>query len=174
MFTDPMGLMGQGSGAGSRGPRSAQGCTCRETQYSLGVGGSAGGSPVFIPAGFIGGGLSVGVTSNGALFIQAQATGSIGAGIFGGVGVQGGVSYANSTTPAGMSVSQSMQADLNFGGGPSVGGSAQWTPGSGGGGQTGVPGLGRFGVGFGLQASVGVTQSVTIATPPLFGNSGCP
>jgi hypothetical protein len=172
--TDPTGLMGQGSGAGSRGPRSSGSCSCGETQYSLGVSGSIGGSPVLVPAGFIGGGLSVGFTSNGSLFIQGQATLSVGAGIFGGVGLQGGVAYSDTPTTEWISVSRSLQGDFNFGAGPSIGGSVQWTPGSGGGVQTAVPGLGRLGVGYGLQVSTGVTQSLTLATPPLFSSPRCP
>lgn len=170
---DPSGLMGQGSGAGSTGPRT-RGCSCGETQFSIGISGSAGGSPVFLPAGFIGGGLSFGFTSNGALFIQAQGTGSVGAGIFGGIGIQAGMSYSGSPTPAGFSVNQSIQADANFGAGPSVGASAQCSIGDPAGGvQSGVPGLGRLGVGYGLQISIGLTQTVTFATPSLFSIGGC-
>ena len=172
-LTDPMGLAG-GTGGGNHSG-SASRCTCSEKQFSIGAGLSVGGGPTVWPAGFVGGGASAGVTSNGALFVQGQVTMSTGVGIYAGVGVQGGVSYSKSSTPAGVSVSDSLQADFNFGAGASVGASGQLTPESGGGLSTGMPGMGKFGAGYGMQASVGVTRSVTIATPAFLDqSSGCP
>ena len=130
------------------------------------MGGSIGGSPVQpIPGAFVGGGMSIGITSSGQVVIQFQATGSIGFGIYGGVGLQGQISKSKCPTKAGLSVAKSLQGDFNFGAGPSIGGSAQYDGNGGGGLSTGV---GRAGVGFGIQASGGVTQTVTIATPALF------
>ena len=157
-FTDPMGLI----------------CSGPETQYSLGIGGLVGGGlpPAFIfPSFFVAGSSSVGFTSNGALFVQFQGTGAVGVGIFAGVGIQAGRSTSNSPTEAGITSSQSLQVDVNAGFGGSVGGSYQFNT-EGSGIQGSVPGrLGRLGFGVGAQASLGVTQTATIATPPLFG--GC-
>jgi RHS repeat-associated protein len=137
-----------------------------EWQFTVGIGGSIGGSVV---PGFVGlyggGGLSVGITSSGQMIIQAQATGSMGPGIYAGVGAQAGISKSKCATEAGISVAKSLQGDFNFGFGPSVGGSVQYDMGGGGGLSTG---FGKVGVGYGLQLSGGITQSVTIATPALF------
>lgn len=153
-----------------------------EWQFTVGVSGSIGGNPALpILSPFIGGGLSVGFTTSGQIIVQTQATGSLGVGIYGGVGVQGQVSRSNCPTPSGMSVQQAFQGDFNFGAGPSVGGSIQYDPTSGGAGvQSGLGriGQGRLGVGYGLQTSAGITQTTTLATPALFPskpaqNCGC-
>lgn len=136
-----------------------------EWQFTIGIGGSVGGHPfVWLPGPFVGGGASIGFTSSGQIIVQFQATGSAGVGLYAGVGVQGQISKSQCTTDSGISVSHSAQGDFNFGAGPTVGGSLQYGP-DGAGLQTGV---GRFGAGVGLQTSIGVTQTVTIATPPLF------
>jgi len=143
-----------------------------EWQFTIGISGSIGGNPFLpIPGPFIGGGLSVGFTTSGQIILQTQATGSVGVGIFGGVGAQFQASRSDCLTPTGMSVQQAFQGDFNFGAGPSVGGSIQYDPSSGSGGVQG--GLARFfrgrlGVGYGLQASGGITQTTTFATPALF------
>jgi len=159
----------------SKPKASSNQCSCPpEQQYSVGISGTVGGSPVG-PGLFGGGGISVGVTSNGNVFIQAQATGSAGLGAYVGVGVQGGVSQSTNPTATGMSVSHSGQADVNVGWGGSVGATVQGNASEGSiGAQTGVPGLGRVGIGVGVQASIGITQTVTIASPPLFPNKDCP
>lgn len=134
-----------------------------EWQASIGITGTVGG--LFAPSGFVGGGVNLGITSSGQMFLQAQAHGSLGLGFFAGVGVQAGVTRSECQTEGGIGTSHSVQADANAGWGPSMGGSASFALG-GGGIQTGV---GRIGVGFGFSTSVGVVQSVTVATPPLFG-----
>jgi RHS repeat-associated protein len=145
----------------------------REAQITVGVSGILGGGfPVGIPAGFVGGGANIGFTSRGQFFVQGVATGSLGVGMFGGIGVQGGTSYSNAPTPSGMSVAQSFQSDFNFGAGTVYGGSFQIAQDGGTGLGAAPPGrLGRVGLGAGLQISAGITQTVTYATPPLFGNS---
>ncbi len=109
--------------------------------------------------------MSIGFTTSGQLFVQFQATGSVGEGLFGGIGLQAGVSHTDCDTPSGISTDKVNQVDANFGYGPSIGGSVQYNP-NGAGVQTGV---GRIGFAWGAQFSYGVTQTVTIATPPLFG-----
>jgi len=137
----------------------------REWQAVVGISGSIGGNPfIGMPGFFAGGGMSVGITSSGQLIVQFQATGSVGVGVFAGVGVQAGVSKSACPTSAGISWQDNPQGDVNFGAGPSVGGSAQLSDESG-----GVQyGVGKAGVGFGLQVSGGVTRTTTIATPALF------
>ena len=138
-----------------------------QKQFSIGVGGLIGGNPIFVlPGPFIGGGAAVGFTSDGQLFVQFQALGAAGPGAYAGVDIQGGASISSSPLPSGFSVQRSIEADTNLGFGGSIGGSVQYD-GNGGGLQTGV---GHLGVGFGVQSSIGVVQTVTIATPQLFGN----
>jgi len=145
-----------------------------EWQGTIGVSVSFGGHPLpFLPGPFVGGGVSIGFTTSGQFIIQTQATASIGVGAYAGVGAQGQVSKSKCSTPTGISTQRSAQGDVNFGWGPSIGGSAQYD-GNGGGGLS--TGMGRIGAGFGFQASGGVTQTTTIATPALFpgSNCGCP
>jgi len=136
-----------------------------EYQASFGVGGIIGGSPFIIPAPFIGGAVNIGATSSGQIFIQFQASGSIGAGAFGGVGVQAGVSKSSCSLPSGISTATTLQANANLGFGAAKGGTV----------ETDGDGLGisrglnvRGGVGFGAMTSVGAATTTTIATPPLF------
>jgi len=142
-----------------------------EQQFTIGIGGIIGGNPfIGMPGFFGGGGLNVGFTTSGQILVQFQATGSLGVGVFAGIGVEGQVSKSECQTQPGISVTHSPQGDVNFGAGPSVGGSVQYS-GKNAGIQTGV---GKLGVGFGFQASGGVNQTVTIATPALFpDNSPC-
>jgi RHS repeat-associated protein len=140
-----------------------------EWQIAIGISGSFGGSPIIIPpGGFVGGGINVGLTSSGQVFAQTQATGSIGGGVFGGVGIQLSISRTTDQTPPGLSVQQSLQGDFNFGAGASIGASVQYDVNGGGAFQTGV---GNIGAGYGLQLSAGVTQTVTLASPPLFSSN---
>jgi RHS repeat-associated protein len=167
-----LGVSGNGgaSGAGRAGGPSSQSqtprvrCSGPETQTTAGPGGliGIGIPPTFVfPAFFVGGSVTGGVTSNGALIVQFQGVIAFGAGMFGGVGLQGGQSVSNSPTIGRVSTSTSMQIDANAGYGPSVGGSLQISgPGSSGW-QMGVP-IGRLGLGYGAQASVGVARTVTV------------
>jgi uncharacterized protein RhaS with RHS repeats len=146
-----------------------------EWQLVVGVSGLIGGSPFLVGGLFGGGGANLIFTSSGQIGIQFTATGSGGLGIYGGVGVQAGGGYARCPTKGGLTVSRVGQVDVNAGWGPSYGGSAQYDPS--GGVQLQKSFGGRAGVGYGIQASVGVSQIVTLATPPLFSSeskSGCP
>lgn len=68
-----------------------------------------------------------------------------------------------------MSVSRSVQADVNVGFGGSLGGSFNVGGGTNVGAATGVPGkLGKLGLGYGAAVDVGIMQTVTFATPPLW------
>lgn len=138
-----------------------------EWQFTVGISGSIGGNAIPVLPGFFGGGgFNVGFTSSGQLIVQAQATGSVGLGAYAGIGAQAGFSRTKCPTESGINVQQSFQGDLNFGAGPAIGGTVQYDPVNEGGGVQ--AGAGKIGAGFGLQASGGITQTVTIATPALF------
>ena len=135
-------------------------------QFSVGVDLDFGGSPFLIPAGFVGGGMSIGFTSRGQLFVQFSASGEVGAGAFGGVGLEAGVQRGQ--CPGGISTEEQIKGSFNFGAGPSVGGSMQGSGLNSLGGATDIGGV-KLGVGFGVQVSGGVVTQTTIATPPLWG-----
>jgi len=135
-----------------------------EWQFTLGIGGSLGGSPTLVPAAFVGGGMSIGFTSSGQLLIQFQANASVGVGAFAGVGLEAGISKSKCPLPSGISTQKSLYGEANFGAGQSIGGSIEYS-GDGGGFEAG---FGRLGVGFGLQASGGAQTTTTIATPALW------
>lgn len=156
---DPEGLMGRGGMPSTPGPRTAAPCACSEIQASLGAGGLTGFGPTIVPAGFVGLGVGFGFTTSGMFFVQGQGTLAAGAGVFAGGGAQLGVTRNITQTRPGFSDSYSIQGDANFGAGPSVGGSVQISP-DGAGVQTGI---GRLGVGYGAQASIGVTRTLTYA-----------
>ena len=85
------------------------------------------------------------------------------------VSVTVGLGYSKCPTKSGIGVQRVWEADFNAGFGPSGGFTIQ-SDGSGGvGGSRGLKG----GLGYGVQASGGVGQVVTIATPPFFGGRGC-
>ncbi|HEY4581711.1 MAG TPA: RHS repeat-associated core domain-containing protein [Lysobacter sp.] len=139
-----------------------------ECQMSLGLGGSVGGSPIMF--GFFGGGsISVGITSRGQFFFQHARSVTLGVGAYIGGGVQGGLSYTRNNTSAGRSQSDSGVVEANIGLAESAGGSVSFNR-EGGGVSAGV---GRYGVGAGFQASVGVQRQVTYATKPLFSKDIC-
>jgi RHS repeat-associated protein len=147
-----------------------------EWQVVIGVSGSLGGGPFLVGGLFGGGGTNIIFTSSGQFGLQFTATASAGVGLYAGVGVQAGGGYSRCPTQPGLSVSRVGQVDLNAGWGPANRGvSVQYDPSAAGAQIQG--GVGRAGVGYGIQASAGVSQVVTIATPPLFGRkpiSGCP
>jgi RHS repeat-associated protein len=132
---------------------------------SIGISGTIGGNIFpFAPGPFISGGTSIGVTSGGQLFIQFQAAGMVGLGIFGGVGIQGGVSHSSCPTAAGISTENALHAEANngfggFGGGAvDIGRNSQ---------SISLPVEIKGGVGVGIMAGAGVSTTTTIATPPL-------
>jgi RHS repeat-associated protein len=75
--------------------------------------------------GFFGGGVVIGVTSNGQIITQFSYVASQGVGAFAGVGGQGGFSVSKSDTAPGLSVQKSLQLDANAGLGQATGFSAQ-------------------------------------------------
>jgi hypothetical protein len=138
-------------------------------QASAGVGLLVGGNPIpIVPGPFVGGGTSLGVTSRGQFFIQVQAQGSVGVGIFGGVGGQAGLSHSDEPLPNWLSTSKSYQVDANIGWGVATGGSINYSGGTNVGASTG---LGRVGAGFGAAVTAGAVTTTTFATPPLWGGS---
>jgi RHS repeat-associated protein len=147
-----------------------------EWQGVIGVSGSLGGSPFLVGGLFGGGGVNVIFTSSGQIGLQFTGTASAGLGLYAGVGIQAGGGYSRCPTQAGLSVSRLGQVDLNAGWGPvNRGVSVQYDPSAAGAQIQG--GVGRAGVGYGIQASAGVSQIVTIVTPPLFVSKpkcGCP
>jgi len=141
-----------------------------EWQVVVGASVLGGGNPIFVlPGPFVGGGFNFGFTSSAQFFFQIQAEGAVGVGGFYGFGLQGGVSHSPCPTPSGMSVSRSVQVDVNVGFGGSLGGSFNVGGGTNVGVATGIPGkLGKLGLGYGAAVDVGVVQTVTFATPPLW------
>jgi RHS repeat-associated protein len=146
-----------------------------EWQAVIGVSGSLGGGPFLVGGLFGGGGTNIIFTSSGQIGVQFTATASAGVGLYAGVGVQAGGGYSRCPTKPGLSVNRVGQVDLNAGWGPvNRGVSAQYDPSA-----AGIQiqsGVARAGVGFGIQASAGVSQVVTIGTPALFGSGrkdGC-
>jgi len=149
-FTDPFGLEKTGRGY---------------WQALLGIGGTAGGNPFLMPAGFISGSINIGVTSEGQLFIQVQGSGLFGLGLFGGVGGQVGVSHSISPIPAGISSSSSFEGQVNAGWGSSSG--LTGGIGRGSGSLSISPNQVKGGVGYGIMAAGGVSWTTTAATPSL-------
>ena len=124
---------------------------------------------------FGGGGANLIFTSSGQIGLQLTATASAGVGLYAGAGVQAGGGYSRCPTKAGVSVSRVGQADFNAGWGlANRGVSVQYDPSAAGIQVQG--GVARAGVGYGIQASAGISQIVTIATPAFFGagrKDGC-
>jgi RHS repeat-associated protein len=121
--------------------------------------------------GFLGGGLSVGITSNAQIIVQANYTLSQGVGALASVGAQVAVGGTKDPTPVGVSTSKTIQFDANAGLGTTAGGSVQVplvTTGQEGDISAGK-GVGgpKVGVGAGAQVSAGINTTTTIATPPL-------
>jgi hypothetical protein len=147
---------------------------CSEKQYTVGVNLSVGGSPVGFGL-FLGGGTSVGLTSNGALFFNFQASMSTGLGLIGAVGATGGVATSPTPTTSGLSVADLAQADIAVGAGDMYGVTFQGNAGDRtAGASTGnLPKISKLGVGIGAQVSAGIARSVTLATPAMFPTEGC-
>jgi len=134
-------------------------------QYVVGIQGLIGGGPLV--GVFVGGGTNLGVNENGQFFIQFQASGGLGVGLFGGVGVQAGGDRASGALPPGVSDGTSSQLNANVGLFESAGVSANFdNSGKLTGGSIGPP-IPKVGVGLGAQASVHRVKTVTIATRPI-------
>jgi hypothetical protein len=86
---------------------------------------------------------------------------------------QVGLGHTRCPTKGGLTTARVVQAEANFGTGPgAVGASVQVDPNNG----VAVQRTGRIGVGGGAMVAAGVSQVVTIASPPILGgrNCGCP
>jgi len=121
--------------------------------------------------GFLGGGLSVGITSHAQIIVQGNYTLSQGVGAIASVGAQVSVSGTHDPTPVGVSTSKTIQFDANAGLGEVAGGSIQ-VPLPKTGQETDIlagKGVGgpKVGVGAGAQVSAGKNTTVTVASPPL-------
>jgi len=136
-------------------------------QFSIGISGTFGGSPwIMPPAGFVGGGAALGVTSSGQIFLQVQAVGMTGGGFFGAVGVQGGYTHSASDTPVGFSTSTAIHGEVNAGWGSGAVGLAGDFGSDSSGANFPVPQL-DVGVGYGAMIGVGVSTTTTWATPTI-------
>ena len=141
-YTDPLGLLWTGS---------------------LGVSGTLGGQ-IFptLPGVYVSGGMSVGLSSSGQLFVQFQANGMTGAGYFAGIGGSASVSHSCEDLPA-YSVDRYGHVEGNAGWGPSGGYSVDTNNGS----ISGSKGL-KGGLGFGVMLGGGASQTVIFSTPALW------
>jgi RHS repeat-associated protein len=185
------GNTGSGSGRGldgwvDRRRDSADPCTPRETQTTIGLSatGGFGVPPLFVfPAGFLTGGVAFGWTSNGLIFLQPSGSLSFGLGLFFGGGLTGSrTNGAERIHPGAISSDWFGTADLNLGIpgiialGLGIQGSFSGTPGS----PTWQLPMPPMRInpaareGGGLQASVGIGRQANIPIvqlPPGFG--GC-
>lgn len=134
-----------------------------EYQFSVGIGGVIGGSPLLVGGLFGGGGVNIGFNTSGQVFIQFQATGMVGFGLFGGVGLQAGIGHTDCPTKAGISTDKAVHGEANAGWGEAVGVSGDLNSGSQSGGFP-APGL-DIGVGGGAMVGVGASTTTTIAVP---------
>jgi len=138
-------------------------------QFVLGIYGTfgIGAFPTFIfPSLFVSGGVGVGVTTQGQVFIQFQANGMGGAGAYAGVGVQSGVNQ--SPCPLlWFSVQDFFYSEGNIGFGPSLGVAASMDEDGNWGVIKGLRAI-RAGKGFGAMIGVGIGKTVTFSTPALW------
>ncbi|MBB3175648.1 type IV secretion system protein [Variovorax sp. Sphag1AA] len=146
-----------------------------ETQYSIGISGTifVPITPIGIPAIGIGGGASIGISTDGSvpgtsLFGQVQANAMVGVGAFAGIGLAPGVSRSEASPGKGWTTSTSgyFEADAGWGMSGGIAGSidegAKISSGS-----LGVPLKAIPGVGYGAAAGIGVSTSSTYASQPL-------
>jgi len=134
-YTDPLGL---------------------EWQASIGLSGTIG----FL--GFAGGGINVGITSNGNITVQLEGHLEAGPGIYAGLGATGGVSHTKCDSVEGFSTDSQWVAEGNIGYGPSIGGSGTYNGSTNIGGSTGI---GKYGVGAGVMVAGGRSGTVTWTSP---------
>jgi hypothetical protein len=132
-------------------------------QFSFGVNLTVGGSPFILPGFFGGGGMNIGVTSSGQIFVQFQANAMLGAGLFAGVGFQGTVTHSECGFAEWISIENLIHGEVNAGyidvAGYSIdiGNDSQ---------SLGKSLKGGFGAG--VMAATGVSSVTTISTPPLW------
>ena len=137
-------------------------------QFSVGVSATAALSLFPFVSPFVGGGLSVSITSDGQFFATVQANAFAGPGWFWGVGVQGGFAVSCGPLVPGMSTQTSAYAEANAGYGASIGGSVSGNSAGGGVAANGPGRTGRIGAGYGIGGGVGGSTTTTFATPPLW------
>jgi len=134
-------------------------------QISFGFGGTAGGNPFLMPAGFVSGSINAGITSDGQLFVQVQRSLLTGLGVYGGVGGQVGLSESNSELPVGGSRERSLEAQFNYGWGRSGGLTADI--GRNNGSISMSPTRLKGGAGYGIMGGGGMSWTTTWATPSI-------
>jgi RHS repeat-associated protein len=162
-FSDPFGLCEEEE-------RDENGECPDANRYSIGAQGLVGGGPLFpsflSPGGFGGGGMNFGVTSDGRLFLQFQASLGAGVGWFAGVGLQASVERGDELEGR-LTVEDQFSVTVNGGLGPASAGVT--VPFGEDGAPSGVSAGGgvRGGVGLGAQSSVQRVRTTTLATPRL-------
>jgi len=134
-----------------------------EWQFSLGVNLSFGGSPFILPGFFGGGGINIGVTSSGQIFIQFQANAMLGAGIFAGVGFQGTMTHSECGFSEWINTENLIHGEVNAGYIDAAGYSIDIAKDSQ---SLGKSLKGGFGVG--IMGAIGISKVTTIATPALW------
>jgi len=150
-------------GSGGGGGASTQ--PIKNGNVSFSINGTLGGQvvPTF-PGLYVGGGVNVGLTTNGQLYLQAQANGMTGVGYYAGIGtaVGGGISRGN--LPTGFSIDSAVHIEGNAGWGPlSTGYSSDINKES-----LSVSRAKFFGEGVGIMQGAGMSRMVTVATPALW------
>jgi RHS repeat-associated protein len=139
------------------------GPTHRQGQLSVGISLTAGASPGIWLGGYLGGGTSLGITSDGQTFLQFQADAMAGTGFFAGVGLNLGGGVSDEPIPNGVSTSVTSHSEVNAGWAAAAGVSADVAQGSISGAFTPNP---KIGAGYGIMAGTGIGTITTITLPP--------
>ena len=159
-FSDPFGLCPECEEGEDEGPEGRG----RRRHLAIGVQGLLGIGPIV--GAFVGGGVNLGITDEGRVFVQAQVSLGLGVGAFAGVGLQAGVDRPLTDLSTRVNVETSTQLTANVGLVESVGVAASFDNDGNFTGASGSQFL-RAGVGVGGQASIQRVRSVTVASPPL-------
>ena len=153
-------------------PRAAQ-APAGQTQFSLGVSGTVFVplTPLGLPAIGLGGGGSLGVTTDGtlrntSLYLQGQGNAMVGAGAYAGWGVTPGIGRSAGPLQSGSSTSGYYEADAGYGLAGGISGTLDDASGLSGA-NLGIPHPRVKGVGYGGGFGVGVTRGHTWVSPSL-------